>query len=276
MKWLHFILSHSIFVSICAFALSIQSFQLLHVKTDLPVCLFIFFATLASYNFYWMVSKFRFNDKNGFADFMRKQSTGLLIFLLSSVFAGLCLFYRPQILPVATVAVALTLLYSVPLWPVKLPPFIQRLGFFKTVLLAFTWAYVTIVLPMQNGIFVSNLSEGLLFTARFLFMLMLALIFDSRDVKMDKIRSMNSLATIVSKKTLSWIMGIVFCFYMATGLLLRIYLHETAQVIAFIITGVVTLLVYRLSLKDQGYFFYYFIVDGLMLFSSAATFMASI
>jgi len=32
--------------------------------------------------------------------------------------------------------------------------------------------------------------------------------------------------------------------------------------------------VYRLSLRKQGYLFYYFGVDGLMLFSSLATIVA--
>jgi hypothetical protein len=107
-------------------------------------------------------------------------------------------------------------------------------------------------------------------------MLMLCIIFDSRDSRVDKIRSLRSLATDVSKEALSRIMVIVFALFIGTGFLLRYYFNDTAQVIAFFITGLMTMLVYRQSLKSRGYLFYYFLVDGLMLFSAVATFVASI
>jgi hypothetical protein len=173
-------------------------------------------------------------------------------------------------------AVLLTLLYSVPLWPVKRLAFTRKAGFLKTVLLSFTWTYVTVIIPAHQSIYISNLSLALLFSARFLFMLMLCIIFDSRDIHVDKIHALRSLATDVSRRTLAIIMALVFCLYLVCGLFLRYYFDSDAQIFAFLITGIFTLLVYRMSLKKQGYFFYYFLVDGLMLFSSIATFIASI
>jgi branched-subunit amino acid transport protein len=179
-------------------------------------------------------------------------------------------------MPAISGAVFLTLLYSVPLWPIRQLAFTRKTGFLKTVLLAFTWTYVTVMIPVQQAVDLSNYSVALLFTARFLFMLMLCIIFDSRDISVDKINSLRSLATDVSKKTLQFIMATVFTVYLCAGVLLRNHFHDTAQVIAFLITGLLTVIVYRLSLKKQGYFFYYFVVDGMMLFSAAATFVASI
>lgn len=105
---------------------------------------------------------------------------------------------------------------------------------------------------------------------------MLCIIFDSRDINVDKIHALRSLATDVSRKTLFVLMAIVFIAYLAAGFSLRYYFDDTAQLVAFFITGIITWLVYRLSLKKQNYFFYYFVVDGLMLFSAIATFVASI
>lgn len=276
MKWLQFILSHSIFISFCAFALCWQTYQLLHIPVDLLTCLLISFATLSSYNFYWLISKFHFSDKRGIINFLLKNFSNGFFFVLASSGLLYCLYLRPQLLPAVIISVLLTLLYSVPLWPLKQLAFTRKAGFLKTGLLAFTWTYVTVIIPAQQGIFISSLSMALLFTARFLFMLMLCIIFDSRDITVDKIHSLRSLATDVSKQTLAVIMTVVFTCYLATGFLLRYYFDDTAQVVAFFITGAITLLVYRLSLKKQNYFFYYFLVDGLMLFSSAATFVASI
>jgi len=276
MKWLQFILSHSIFISICAFALCWQAFYLLHTPVDHSISLLIFFATLSSYNFYWLISKYHFSDRRGLVDFLLKHISN--VFFFSSAAAGLvyCLYLLPQLLPAVLISVLLTLLYSVPLWPVKQLAFTRKAGFLKTLLLAFTWSYVTVIIPAQQGIVINTVSVALLFAARFLFMLMLCIIFDSRDINVDKIHSLRSLATDVSRKALAIIMAIVFACYLVAGFLLRYYFDDTAQLVAFFITGLVTLLVYRLSLKKQGYFFYYFLVDGLMLFSAAATFVASI
>ena len=63
MKWLHFILSHSIFIAVCAVALAFQTAQLLKLDINLFVYGFIFFATLCSYNFYWILSKLSFAPK---------------------------------------------------------------------------------------------------------------------------------------------------------------------------------------------------------------------
>jgi len=44
---------------------------------------------------------------------------------------------------------------------------------------------------------------------------------------------------------------------------------------AFLITGGFVWWVYTLSLKNQGYLFYYFLVDGLMLVSATVSVIAS-
>ena len=276
MRWLHFILSHSIFISFCAAALCYQTFELLHIPFNNFIYGLVFFATLSSYNFYWLVSKYHFRNNNGPDKFLVTHFSNVFIFFIAGLGLVYCLYFLPAIVPAVSVAILLTLLYSLPLWPVKKPAFFGKAGFLKTILLAFTWTYVTVMIPLQQAFYISSLSVGLLFAARFLFMLMLCVIFDSRDISIDKIHSLNSLATDVSRKTLQFIMAIVFILYLAIGFFLRYYFNDNAQVTAFLVTGLLTLLIYRLSLKKQGYFFYYFLVDGLMLFSATATYVASI
>ncbi|MBS1734247.1 MAG: hypothetical protein JST02_13210 [Bacteroidetes bacterium] len=275
MKWLNFILSHSIFISICAFALCMQSFQLLHIAANYTIPTLVFFATLGSYNFYWLISKYYFAPKTGLLTFLRQNAMNVVFLLLASVGILFCLFTERHLLPEILVSAGLTLLYSVPLWPGSRPAYFKKAGFVKTVLLAFTWTYVTVVIPAGEGIWIHTTPALLLFTARFLFMLMLCIIFDSRDAAVDKMRSLHSLATAVTKKTLGIIMALVFACYVATGVVLRYFFDDRPQLVAFLLTGIIVLLVYRLSLKKQGYVFYYFWVDGLMLISALATYIAA-
>ncbi|MEO6488514.1 MAG: hypothetical protein ABIO04_01130 [Ferruginibacter sp.] len=275
MNWLKFLLSHSIFISFCAVGLCYQTFELLHLPLNNIVFAIIFFATLCSYNFYWLISKYYFKGDTSTRVFLLKQFSNLFFFATAGSAMLYCLWILPAILPYMLVATSLTLLYSIPLWPVKRLAFTRRAGFLKTIVLALTWTYVTVMIPAATGN-PGNVSVLLLFTARFLFMLMLCIIFDSRDINVDKIHALRSLATDVSAITLKKIMSVIFILYVATGLVLRYFFDNAAQVIAFFITGILTLLVYKLSLKKQNYYFYYFLVDGLMLFSALATYVASI
>lgn len=276
MRWLHFILSHSIFISFCAVALCYQTYELLRIPADNVVYVLVFSSTLCSYNAYWLLSKLSFNSKLSFRGFITRHLSNVLLFTASSISVLLCLYYIPEVIELLLIGGLLTVLYTAPLWPGRWVRPAKNLGFIKTFLLALTWTYVTIAIPAQLKVSEVDQTFALLFAARLLFMLMLCAIFDSRDSEIDKVRGLKSLATDVSSKTLHAIMLGSFILYLIAGTALRSQLHSPSQTAAFVITGAVVLLVYMLSLKKQGYIFYYFIVDGLMLFSALATFVAAI
>lgn len=275
MRWLHFILSHSIFISLCAVALCYQTYTLLGLPSNNLVYLLVFSSTLCGYNGYWLLSKFYFNKSVSFRGFMTVNFSNVVLFILPIVSVLLCLYYDPAVLRFVVIAGVLTVLYTLPLLPGKWTKPPRNMGFIKTFLLALTWSYVTIVIPAQVSFYEIDLTFLLLFAARLLFMLMLCAIFDSRDSEMDKVRGLKSLATDVNKRTLHVIMLSCFALYIISGIALRFQFHSVAQMISFVITGAMVLMVYYLSLKKQGYVFYYFVVDGLMLFSALATFVAA-
>lgn len=275
MRWLHFILSHSIFISICAVALCFQTYLLLHIPYDNNVYGFIFFSTLSSYNFYWLISKYYFNRKDSVIAFLKNNITYTVLFFIAA--GGMIFFsiFLYDALIYICFAILLTLLYSLPLWPFRISAFARQAGFLKTTLLAFTWAYVTVIIPAAP-LFSIDIGMLLLFIARFFFMLMLCIIFDTRDISVDKIHALRSLATDVSMKGLRSIMLVAFILYLAAGLLVRYHFRDNEQLVAFIANGIIVWIVYKASLQKQGYIFYYFVVDGLMLLSAAATYLASI
>ena len=276
MRWFHFILSHSIFIAFCALALCYQTFILLQVPHNPFVYALVFFSTLCSYNFYWLLSKFSFSKQKLSTTFLTNNITYILLGAAAAVGMVCALYQLPDSFLYVLPAVAFTILYSLPLWPFNWAISLRRAGVFKTLLLAFTWAYVTVVIPAAPVLY-SNTSHVIaLLLARFFFVGMLCAIFDRRDAAVDKIRGLHSLATDAGKRTLSAIMIISFIIYMASGIFVRMQFADNAQLIAFFITGISVAAVYLLSLKKQGYLFYYFVVDGMMLFSAAASFIATL
>ena len=275
MRWLQFILSHSIFISLCAVALCFQTDTLLHISFNKYIYGFVFFATLSSYNFYWLISKYSFSKNRVWLAFIKRNLSHISIFLIAGLGMLYCIYFIPFVYKYVVIAIALTLLYSLPLWPFKFATLARKAGFLKTTILSLTWAYVTVIIPAILVLHTETLPIITLFIARFFFMLMLCIIFDMRDMAIDKINALHSLATDISRHSLQIIMALVFILYIGAGFFVRNYFKENAQIIAFAITGLIVWIVYRMSLKKRDYFFYYFLVDGLMLLSGMATYVAA-
>ncbi len=276
MRFLHFILSHSIFIACCAVGLCYETNLLLHIRTDNNLLAFIFFSTLCSYNYYWLLSKFYFVKNPTLSSFIKKNYSFIIMFAFAALGTLYFLFLLKSILLFVVVGVLLTLLYSMPLWPFSFTKALQKIGLFKTILLASTWAYVTTILPSTHLLNTHLFPILLLLAQRFFFMLLLCILFDLRDISVDKLHGLHSLATDMGYKKMDTVLVLVFVFYLFTTLLFCWQYADINQAISFIITAAIFWLVYRFSLKKRGYVFYYFVVDGLMFVSALGTYLASI
>lgn len=272
----HFILAHSIFIAFCAAALSLQTLQLLTLPVNAYLPVFIFFATLCGYNTYWMVSRFTFGRHHSLFSFFQNNRSSFFV-ILSAVAGMLFCITRLHLVMYNIIFTFILLgLYAIPVMPFKQLHFTRKAGFLKTILLAFAWTIVTILIPLQISILQMGHAVLLLFINRFLFMLMLCIIFDKRDAAMDKIRGLQSLATDIKPLLLHYLMGFIFVSYLAISYSLRAYQVSLLQVAALIVAGIITLFIYISSFKKRGYLFYYFIVDGLMFLSALLTGLAGL
>lgn len=276
MKWLHFILSHSLFIALCAVAMAFQTVLLLHLQADIFLYGFIFFATMCSYNFYWLLSKYSLAGNFSLAFFLRTEMMEILLLVFAAAGMFFCFFYSSLQVNNVWPAIFFTILYALPLLPFRFLRFTRKAGVLKTTLLAFTWTYVTAFIPMQKALLLLNNAELFIITRRFLFMLMLCIIFDSRDIAVDKIRGLHSLATDLSPKVLRYLIIFIFVILFATNFLFHYFGITIAQTTALQVSTIILLIAYYYSTKKQGYLFYYFFIDGLMLFSALATYIASI
>jgi len=272
MKWLfRFILSHSIFISFCAAALSLQTLQLLLLPVNGYLLAFIFFATLAGYNAYWMISRFTFNRHDTVIEFIKQSRSSSLVFIFATAGVFICFTNLHLVMYNIITAFILLGMYAIPVMPFKQLHFTRKAGFLKTIVLAAAWAIVTTLVPLQLSIFNLGQTATLILINRFLFMLMLCIIFDKRDVAVDKIRGLQSLATGFSPLLLHCFMGLIFLGYAWSSYAMLAQQVTLPQVAALLLAGIITLLVYASSLKQKGYFFYYFLVDGLMFLSALLT-----
>ena len=253
-----------------------QTTQLLLLHDNLFVYGFIFFATLGSYNSYWILSKISFTKKDSVAGLLKKETSVFFILILSAT-GGVYFFCTSGLSGSFIItSVLLIVIYSLPILPIKILQITRKAGCLKTILLSFTWAYVTAFMPIKKTYMLLNVADLFIISYRFLFMLMLCIIFDNRDKAIDKIRGLRSLATDVKPEQLKILVYIIFGILFISPFFYNDYYMAWHQLVALQISTLALSVVYFYATKKQGYFFYYFIVDGLMLFSALATYIAGI
>lgn len=269
----HFILSHSLFIAFCAAALSFQTGQLVRIEVDFHLISFIFFGVLAGYNSYWLISRYSFSVNQSLRSLISTARYSFLVLILAFLGMLFC-FTRLQFVLVNMVLSGLLFgLYLLPVMPFKQLEWIRKIGFLKTVLLAFAWTIITTLIPLQVSIGSMDPLVSLVFFSRFLFMLLLCIIFDKRDITVDKIRGLQSLATVVKPVFLHLLIVFIFAGYMGVNYFLGEYGVKYTQTVSLSLIGFISLILYFVSLQKRGYFFYYFGVDGLMFFSALFTWL---
>ncbi len=271
----HWIIAHAVFIACCTASLVFQTTQLLHLSTNYYLAAFVFFSTLCSYNFHWLLGSIS-SGKQLFLPVLLTKKTTLFFLLLG--FAGLVLVFPKSNVSLADacIAFALTFIYSIPLLPFKQLAFTRKAGFLKTILLAFTWMFVTAYIPVHQAGIGFGTAALWWMTRRFLFMLMLCIMFDNRDIATDKINGLHSLATDLKPAVMKWLIYFIFLLLFVSNFLYSVNDITIPQSVALQVAATTTLIVYFFSKKKQGYFFYYFLVDGLMLLSALLTTVASI
>lgn len=207
--------------------------------------------------------------------FARENTSHVSVFFVT----GMLVLILSVLLQKYWVAIALsllfTLLYSLPRWPYAFARTLRRIGIIKTLLLAFTWSFVTVVIPAGIILGKNDNPFILLFISRFLFMFLLCILFDARDSEADLERGMHTVATDVEKESVSLIFKTVYLGFIFSILVLIFNFQKFAHAIPFLLTAALLYWVYLRSKKRQRYFFYYFIVDGLMLLLSIGSILVT-
>lgn len=254
----------------------VQTSILMHLPLNQPLfyC-FVFGATLFQYNLPYVIN---LNRQNNSLRLLSISSTSIhhwlagiaAILMLVSVFSLTFL----QIVLFAVMGI-LTVLYSFNLVPFTAGKRLKDYGTVKIFTLTLLWVVITVVLPVIN----KPISAGLLFFLcglRLLFLWILCLLFDVRDIAVDEKAGIKTLPVLMGKnKTRSvcyllnsifLILAVIFCLQNQTLVILN----------AYIICGAATFFIIKLTKTNNSPIFYLACVDGLMLLQATLIIIGSI
>ena len=270
----NFILFSSLFVSLCAILLIWQTSTLLHLPTaNYDFYIFAFFSTICSYNFHWFLTPADYSASERILWGARHKTLQLVLSILGGIGSLIYFWSLKQYWWELSGAAVLTFLYSAPKIP--FPPFtwLRKVAIGKTIFLTSVWIYVTNLLP----IFISGepfTLQALYFVLhRYFLVYALCILFDHRDVESDKKEGIRSLITWLSTSSL---MRLYFGSLVVSAIF-ALLLYSPGQLIievCLLTPIVVTALLTRYTLRTRSDYYYYFVLDGLVMLSACMQFIA--
>jgi 4-hydroxybenzoate polyprenyltransferase len=254
-----------VWIACCAVALCMETNLLLHVPLNaISFYLFVFCATLAQYNLHYLLKKKANLRSERFAWSQRNRSLHLVFTLIGLAGLLICLpMLEIRHFYVLVAVAGLSLLYSCPLLPIGKRR-LKDYGLLKITVLTLNWTLVTVWLPIDVA-GVNPSIYWLVFIRRFLFLFVLCLLFDIRDVETD---SSEGIGTIPVR----W--GIGRAYWLADGLLvlfvlcslLHCLIEQNLPVLAgMILSAAATKIMMSYSKGHNNDYVYLAGIDGMML-----------
>jgi len=258
---LDFYINSSIHVAFSVLALAfITSFEF-ELTPNINLLFFIFFASITGYNFvkYYGLAKWHHRHLTRWLKTI--QIFSFLCFLAMCYFTFLL---SVKILVVITIFGLVTFLYAVPFLPKKMyldeSMNLRNISGLKVYVIAFVWAGVTVLLPIISENNILGADVWITFFQRFLFVIVLMLPFEIRDLQYDDLK----LSTIPQK------IGMKQTKLVGTILLMVLFFLEffkdeikPSHLISLLIISFISMIFIILSKKNQSKYYSAFWVEGL-------------
>lgn len=200
MRWFKqlfdFYINASIHVALAVYALSWITLKQFAIQYDEAILYFIFYATITGYNFvkYFGIAKFHH----------RSLTTALKVIQMFSLICFVLLCYYASLLSIKPLFYivcfgVITFLYAIPFLPKRMyldsQQNLRDISGLKVYVIALVWAGVTVFLPLINNNVTVEGDVYITALQRFIFVIVLMLPFEIRDLKYDSLK----LSTIPQK-----------------------------------------------------------------------------
>jgi len=263
-KLFNFYLNSSIHVALSVYALTYITLLELGMPYDEALLYFVFYATITGYNFvkYFGVAKFHH----------RSLANWLKVIQVFSFFCFVLMCYYGLKLPLKTLVYLggfglITFFYAIPFLPRRF--FIDKNHNLRSVVglkvyvIGLVWSGVTVFLPALNNNMVLGLDITISGLQRFIFVILLMLPFEIRDLKFDSLKLSTIPQKIGVKST-----KIIGCVLAILILLMEFFKSEIRQtnILALGIVLLITIILVLFSKKDQNQYYSAFWVEGLPIY----------
>lgn len=250
-----------------------QTYYLFNVTPVDGFVPFIFFGSLASYNFHWYLTPSIYGGSYKTLWSIKNKQVHLIIFSISLLVAAWFITYLIHEWEWLLATAFITFLYSAPKIPFGPFKHLKNIAVGKTIFLTAVWTHSSVVLPLVLSHTHWTAAHYLFLVNRFFLIYAICILFDYRDRIEDKKEGIKSLITHLSEKGIN----VLFWSSLMIFLITLVFLYKEAfsfiDSIALLIPGIIVALLYDYSKHRPNDYLYYFILDGLMMFSAVLLFI---
>ena len=229
---------------------------------------FVISSTVCSYNFHWLLTRETTPQSIRLNWTIHHRRLHIVLIIISGIVAVYAGFHFLPLWPWFALAVFLTFLYSAPKMPFTFSRFLKRVAIGKTLFLTFVWTYVTTVLPIILGATGFHYEQLLFCLHRFFLIYAICIMFDLRDRESDIAEGIRSLITYFKVENVLRLFYITLILFAISTLFLPL---PSILIGILLIPGLITAMVYRPNLNAQSDYYFYVLLDGLMMLSGLIT-----
>ena len=267
-KILDVFLFSSLYISLCAVVMVWQTTWLLDLSVTRHYSWFVFFSTICSYNFHWLLTPKQHSPVTRLDWIPSYRIIQVVLICISAIGAAYFFFSLWQHAHWLMVGVLLTFLYSAPKLPVKASNVLKKIAIGKTIYLSFVWTYVTTVLPLLIEGEQWNAADLSFVASRFFLIYAICILFDFRDREQDRQEGIRSMITYFNERGVDIVFYLSLAlFFIATGLLM-LFGFSLLMVLLLGFPGLLVAALHPYSKKASSDYLYFFVLDGLMMLSA--------
>lgn len=265
----NFFVFSSLYIALCAVLMVYQTCTLfLGGTVNIDLLLFVFFATMCSYNFHWWLTTHSATGSERLQWAVQYKFLHFVLYLIGLIGSAIYVFRLREHWFWLGVGAFVTFLYSAPKLPQKIFIQLRRVAIGKTLFLAFVWMYVTTVLPLVTSGRPWRIEFTWFVLSRFLLIYAICIPFDYRDREDDKADGIRSMITYLNERGIDNLFALSILLFVLLTLLFLLYGFSYWQVGLLLVPGFVMAGLYRYSKRHFSDYFYYFVLDGLMMLSA--------
>lgn len=234
---------------------------------------FVFGATLLQYNLHYVSKTVAVKDSLRFDWSQRNKGIHFILLVVGFLLIVFSLFsFKLQHFFVLLILGAIAFLYSFPILPFGRKKRIKEYGILKIITLALLWTLVSVWFP-ANTMFYDPVLFTFVFVKRFVFMLILCLIFDVRDYEIDLEKNIRTFPIILGIKSAYSFAYLLLILLALLSLFQFWYLKQNGFLIAMVISILATAFAIQLTKKNNSDIVYLAGIDGMMLLQAALIFL---
>lgn len=262
-------INSNLFIAGCAVVMVWQTNHLLlNDYSNNYFLFFVFFSTITSYSFHWYLTTESAIPSPRIKWGERNKTLHLVLFIIGIIGTGILFFYLLDYWHWLAVSALITFLYTAPKIPHPLFRSLRKIAVGKTLFLSVVWMFVTTILPIEISEQPWKNEFYFFIGHRFFLIYAICMLFDYRDLEDDAISGIRSLFSFLSEKNISLLFYIMIFLFTASTVLLADYGISSLRIAVLLLPGFIVAALFNYSKQHFTDTLYYFILDGMMAFSS--------